>query len=90
MRPFRRAKIVAGRRDVRLRAIQPHVTLALLLGVIKWMGVQEGPHKLAADVFQSEFKMRVLVDRVVAAEVSRRADHHPLLVGDFLRRDQAR
>ena len=54
------------------------------------MCVKKRPDKLAADVFQPEFKMRVLVDGVVAAVKRGGADVEALLVGDFFRRDQAR
>ena len=54
------------------------------------MRVQEGPHQLAADVFQPEFKMRVLIDGMVAAEKGGGADVEALLVGDFLGPNQAR
>ena len=52
------------------------------------MGVQEGPDKLAADVFEAEFEVSVLVDSVMAAKKSGGADSHPLLFGDFFRTDQ--
>jgi len=32
------------------------------------MGVEEGPDELAADVFQTKFEMRVLVNGVMSAE----------------------
>ena len=83
-------KCGAFRRDVSLRAIQPHVALALLLGIVERMGVQERPHELAADVFQAELEMGVLENRVMAAEVGGRADIHPLLLGDFFGADQPR
>ena len=76
--------------DVRLRAVEPHVPLALLLGVIEGMRVQEGPHELPAHVFQAKFEVRVLIDRVMPAEVRSRADHHPLLFGDFLGTNEPR
>ena len=53
------------------------------------MCVQERPHELPADILEAEFEMRVLIDGVVSAEESRRADHYPLLFGDFFRRDQS-
>ena len=53
------------------------------------MRVQERPDELPADIFEAEFKMRVLVNGVVAAEEGRRADHHALLFGDFFRIDQS-
>ncbi len=66
------------------------VALALLLGVVKRVRVQERPDKLPADVFQAEFKVRVLVDGVMPAVKRGRADLQALLVGDFLGADQAR
>ena len=54
------------------------------------MRVQERPDELAADVFQAEFKMRVLVDGVMAAEKGAGADVDALLFGDFFGTDQAR
>ena len=73
-----------------MRAIEPHVTLALLLGIVERMRVQERPDELAADIFESEFKMGVLEDRVMAAVISCRAHVDALLFGDFFRADQAR
>ena len=67
-----------------MRAVEADVTLALLLGVIERMRVQERPDKLAADIFEAEFEMRVLIDGVMATEVSGGADGDALLVGDFL------
>ena len=77
-------------RHVGLRAVEPHVALALLLGVVEGMRVQKRPDELAADVFEAEFEMRVLIDGVMAAEKGGRADVHALLFGDFLGIDQAR
>ena len=37
--------------DVRLRAIETDVTLALLLGIVEGMGVEERPDELTADAF---------------------------------------
>ena len=68
-------------------AIQPDIALALLLGIIERMGVEEGPDKLAADIFKSKFEMSVLVNGVVAAVKSACADIEALLVGDFFRAD---
>ena len=70
--------------------MQADVALALLLGVVKRMRVQERPDELAADVFQAKFKMRVLVDGVVPGVKRGRADLQALLVGDFLGADDAR
>ena len=54
------------------------------------MRVKEGPDELAADIFQAEFEMRVLVNGVVAAKKVAGADVEALLVGDFFGADQAR
>ena len=78
------------RRHIRLRAVQTHVALALLLGVVEGMGVQKGPDELPADVLEAEFEMRVLIDGVMAAEKSARADGHALLFGDFFGIDEPR
>ena len=78
------------RRDVGLRAIQADVALALLLGIVEGVGVEEGPDELAADVFEAEFEMGVLVDGVMAAVESGGSDVEALLVGDFFGDDQAR
>ena len=53
------------------------------------MRVQKRPDELAADVFEPKFEMRVLIDGVMPAEVSRGADGDALLVGDFFRANQA-
>ena len=70
--------------------VEADIALALLLGIVKGMGVQESPDELAADVFQAEFEMRVLVDGVVAAVKRGGADVEALLVGDFFGNDEAR
>jgi hypothetical protein len=70
--------------------IQPHVPLALLLGVIKRMRVQKRPDELPADVFEAKFKVRVLVNGVMAAVKRGRADLQSLLVGNFFRPDEPR
>jgi len=54
------------------------------------MRVQERPDELAADVFESKLKMRVLINGVMAGEEGGRADGGALFVGDFLGRNQAR
>ncbi len=77
-------------RDVGLRAIEADVALALLLGIVEGVGVEKGPDELAADVFEAEFEMRVLVDGVMAAIESGGADVEALLIGDFFGDDQAR
>ena len=56
------------------RAIQAHVALALLFGIVERVRVEERPDELPADIFQAKFKMRVLVDRVVAGLKRGRAD----------------
>src|SRR5271170_3719086 len=85
-----RAKCATLRRNISLRAVQTDVPLALLLRIVEGMRVQEGPHKLPADIFQAKFEMRMLINGVMPAKVGRRADHHPLLIGDFFWADQTR
>ena len=76
--------------DVGLRAIEADVALTLLLGIVEGVGVEERPDELAADVFEAEFKMRVLVDGVMATVEGGGADVEALLVGDFFGDDEAR
>src|ERR1700735_53683 len=83
------AETRALRRNVGLRTIQLHVALTLLFGVIKRMRVKQRPHKLPADIFQSEFEMGVLKYGVMSAIVSCGSDRHALLVSDFLETDKA-
>lgn len=78
-----------NRRDVGLRAIEADVALALLLGIVKGMRVEEGPDELAADVFEAEFEMGVLVDGVMAAVESGGANVQALLVSDFFGADES-
>ncbi len=52
--------------------------------------MEEGPDELAADVFEAEFEMGVLVDGVMATVESSGANVEALLVGDFFRADEAR
>src|SRR5438270_11906307 len=52
---------------VGLGAIEADVALALLLGIIKGMRVKERPYELAADIFEAEFEMGVLINGVVPA-----------------------
>ena len=73
-----------------MRAVQTNVTLALLLRIVEGMRVKKRPDELAADIFQPEFEMCVLVDGVMAAVEGSGADVDALLVGDFFRADQAR
>jgi len=73
-----------------LRAIEADVALALLLGIVEGMSVEEGPDKLAADIFEAEFEMGVLVDGVMAAVERGGADVETLLVGDFFGDDESR
>jgi hypothetical protein len=87
---FGGAREIAERRDVSQGAVEAHVSLALLLGIIKRMRVQKRPDELAADVFEAKLKMRVLINGVMAGEEGGRADGGALLVGDFLGRNQAR
>ena len=73
-----------------MRAVEADVTLALLLGIVKRMGVEEGPDELAGDIFQAEFEMGVLENGVMAAVEGGSADVEALLVGDFFGADKAR
>ena len=73
-----------------MRAIKAHVALALLLGIIERMRVQEGPHTLSADIFEAEFKVRVLINGVMPAVVRGGANCHALLIGDFFCANQPR
>ena len=77
-------------RDVGLSAVHPDVALRLLLGIIERVGVKKRPDELAADVFESEFKMSMLINSVVAAEKSGGADVEALFVVNFLRIDETR
>src|SRR5882762_218244 len=76
-------------RDVGLRAVQADVALALLLGIVKGMRVEERPNKLATDVFEAKFEMSMLVDGVMAAVEGGGADVHALLLGDLFGADEA-
>ncbi len=89
-RALGRAKFRARGGNVRLRAIQPHVALALLLGIVKRMRVEKRPDELPAHIFEPEFEVRVLVNGVMPAEIRSRADGHALLFGDFLGNHQMR
>ena len=73
-----------------MRAVEADVTLALLLGIVEGMGVEEGPDELAADIFEAEFEMGMLVDGVMAAVERGGADVEALLFGDFFGNDEAR
>ena len=66
------------------RAVVADVALALLLGVIERMGVQERPDELAADVFEAKLEVRVLIDGVVTGVKRGGADRGALLFGDLL------
>src|SRR5215472_9138729 len=78
------------RRNVGQRAVETYIALTLLLGIVKRMGVKKRPNELAADVFEAEFEMSVLIDGVVAAVERGGADVEALLVGDFFGSDQPR
>ena len=75
--------------NVGLGAIETDVALALLFGIVKGMGVEEGPDELTADVFKAELEVSVLVNGVVAAIKSGCADVEALLVGDLFGSDKA-
>src|SRR4029077_2905226 len=53
------------------------------------MRVEERPNKLAADVFEAEFKMGVLVNGEMPTVKGCRANVPPLFVGDFFGANQA-
>src|SRR5947208_21132 len=76
------------RRNVGLRAIHADVTLALLLGIVERMSVKEGPDELTTDVFEAEFEVRMLVNRMMTAEKSGGANVEALLVVDFFGTDE--
>jgi len=71
-------------RDVGLRAVEADVTLALLLGIVKRMGVEEG-----ATNWRGYFPGRIRNGRgwkrVMSAVKGGGADVEALFVGDFLR-----
>ncbi len=52
--------------------------------------MQKRPDELPADVFESKFKMRVLINGMVAAEKSGRANLQPLFVSNFFRANDPR
>ena len=79
-------KALAG--DEGLHFVHADVALGLLFGIVEGMGVQERPDELATNIFEAEFEMGVLKDRVVAAVESGGADVEALFVGDFVRRNQ--
>ena len=87
------ARLVEEKRDGRdesLDTIHADVALALLLGIVKRMGMKEGPDELPADIFKAEFEMSVLKDRVMAAVESGGADIEALFVRDFRWADEGR
>src|ERR1700737_5282828 len=53
------------------------------------MSVEKRPDKLPADVFETEFEVRVVIDGVVAAVKGGRGDVEALLIGDFVRMNEA-
>jgi len=76
-------------RYVGLNVVHSNVTLTLLFGVVKGVGMEKGPDKLAADVFQAELEMGMLVDGVMPAVEGSGANIESLLFGDFFRTDEA-
>ena len=54
------------------------------------MRVKVGPHELPAHILEAKFKMRVLINGVVPAEIRARANGHALLFGYFIGTDQPR
>ena len=79
-----------GGRDIGLRAIQADIALALLLGIIERVGMEERPDELPADILETEFEMSMLVDGVMSAIESGGADVEALFVGDFFGCDETR
>ena len=77
-------------RNVGVGAIEADITLALLLGIVERMRVKERPDELAADIFEAEFEMSVLVDGVVTAVEGGGADVDALLVGDLFGANESR
>ena len=73
-----------------MRAVEADVPLALLLGIVERMRVKERPDELAADVFEAEFEVRVLINGVVPTIKRSGADVDALLIRNFFRRDEAR
>ena len=78
------------RRNVGLGTVEADVALALLLGIVKRMRVEEGPDELAADVFEAEFEMGMLENGVMAAVKGGGTDVEALLVCDFIGSDEVR
>src|SRR5258706_9529440 len=76
-------------RDVGLRAVEADVAMALLLGIVEGMRVEERPDELAGNVFEAELEMRVLIDSVMAAIEGGGPDIEALLVGNFFGADEA-
>jgi hypothetical protein len=70
-------------------SVHADVALGLLFGIVEGMGVEKRPDELAADIFQAEFEMGVLIDGVVTAKKSGGTDVEPLFVVYFLRSDEA-
>jgi hypothetical protein len=66
------------------------VALALLFGIVERVGMEERPDELAADIFEAEFEMGVLVDGVMAAIEGGSADVEALFIRDFFGNDEAR
>ena len=73
-----------------MHLVHADIALALLLGIVEGMGVEEGPNEMAADIFEAEFEMGVLENGVMAAVEGGGADVEALFVGDFFGDNQAR
>jgi len=73
-----------------LRAFHADVSLALLLGVVERMRVEERPNELPAYIFEAKFEMRMLINGVMATVERGGSDVQALLVCDFLRIDESR
>src|SRR5205814_5996704 len=78
------------RRNERTRLFELHVALAGLFRVVERVRVKKGPDKLPGDVLQAKFKIRVLINGVMAGVERQRTDRVALLVGDLARTDHTR
>jgi len=82
-------RALEGRGNVCGDVVEPHVALALLLGVVEGKAVQERPHQLPRDARDRELEGGVLEDRVMATIEGQRADAAALPLGDLVGVDDA-
>jgi len=69
--------------NVGLGAVEPDVALALLYGIVKRMSMKKRPDELTTNIFETEFKVGMLKNGVVAAVKCGSANVDALLLGDF-------